>query len=79
VKILFLSLIGLSFLFSLVSLVLYERGLGNPVYPEPEAFQRMGIQRVAPCHCTGDRAMAMFESEYGERFIEAGAGCIIKL
>jgi 7,8-dihydropterin-6-yl-methyl-4-(beta-D-ribofuranosyl)aminobenzene 5'-phosphate synthase len=44
-----------------------------------DAFQRMGIQKVAPCHCTGDRAMAMFKSEYGENFIKAGAGCIIKL
>jgi 7,8-dihydropterin-6-yl-methyl-4-(beta-D-ribofuranosyl)aminobenzene 5'-phosphate synthase len=44
-----------------------------------DTFQRMGIQRVAPCHCTGDRAMAMFKSEYGENFIKAGAGCIIKL
>jgi 7,8-dihydropterin-6-yl-methyl-4-(beta-D-ribofuranosyl)aminobenzene 5'-phosphate synthase len=44
-----------------------------------EAFLRMGIQKVAPCHCTGDRAMAMFKSEYGGNFIQAGAGCIIKL
>jgi 7,8-dihydropterin-6-yl-methyl-4-(beta-D-ribofuranosyl)aminobenzene 5'-phosphate synthase len=44
-----------------------------------EAFLRKGIQRVAPSHCTGDRAMAMFKREYGENFIKAGAGCIIKL
>jgi len=43
-----------------------------------EAFLRMGIQRVAPCHCTGDRALAMFKLEYGENFIKAGAGSIIK-
>jgi 7,8-dihydropterin-6-yl-methyl-4-(beta-D-ribofuranosyl)aminobenzene 5'-phosphate synthase len=43
-----------------------------------DAFQRMGIQKVAPCHCTGDRAMAMFKSEYGENFIKAGVGSIIK-
>jgi 7,8-dihydropterin-6-yl-methyl-4-(beta-D-ribofuranosyl)aminobenzene 5'-phosphate synthase len=43
-----------------------------------DAFQRMGIQKVAPCHCTGDRAMAMFKSEYGENFISAGAGTVIK-
>ncbi len=39
-----------------------------------DAFQRMGIQKVAPCHCTGDRAMAMFKREYGGNFIKAGAG-----
>jgi 7,8-dihydropterin-6-yl-methyl-4-(beta-D-ribofuranosyl)aminobenzene 5'-phosphate synthase len=43
-----------------------------------EAFQKMGIQKVAPCHCTGDRAMAIFGSKYGQHFIKAGAGCIIE-
>lgn len=43
-----------------------------------DTFLRVGIQKVAPCHCTGDRAMAMFKSEYGENFIRAGAGRIIK-
>jgi len=43
-----------------------------------DAFQRMGIQKVAPCHCTGDRAMAMFKREYGANFIKAGVGSIIK-
>ena len=44
-----------------------------------EAFLRMGIQKVAPCHCTGDRAMAMFKREYGENFIKAGAGASLNL
>jgi len=43
-----------------------------------EAFLGMGIQKVGPCHCTGDRAMAIFKSEYGKNFIKAGAGAIIK-
>jgi 7,8-dihydropterin-6-yl-methyl-4-(beta-D-ribofuranosyl)aminobenzene 5'-phosphate synthase len=43
-----------------------------------EAFRRLGIQNVAPCHCTGDRAMAMFKGEYGGNFIRVGAGSIIK-
>ena len=43
-----------------------------------EAFRRMGIQRVAPCHCTGDKALAMFKNEYGGNFIKVGAGSIIK-
>ncbi|MGQ9509762.1 MAG: MBL fold metallo-hydrolase [Thermodesulfobacteriota bacterium] len=44
-----------------------------------EAFRRMGIQKVAPCHCTGDSAMAMFKREYGENFIRAGVGSIINI
>jgi 7,8-dihydropterin-6-yl-methyl-4-(beta-D-ribofuranosyl)aminobenzene 5'-phosphate synthase len=42
-----------------------------------EAFLRIGIQRVAPCHCTGDRAMAMFKREYGGNFLKAGVGSVI--
>jgi 7,8-dihydropterin-6-yl-methyl-4-(beta-D-ribofuranosyl)aminobenzene 5'-phosphate synthase len=44
-----------------------------------DAFQRMGIQKVAPYHCTGDRAMAMFKSEYRGNYIEAGVGRIIEI
>jgi 7,8-dihydropterin-6-yl-methyl-4-(beta-D-ribofuranosyl)aminobenzene 5'-phosphate synthase len=43
------------------------------------AFLRMGIQKVAPCHCTGDRAMAMFKVAYGENYIKTGVGRIIKI
>jgi 7,8-dihydropterin-6-yl-methyl-4-(beta-D-ribofuranosyl)aminobenzene 5'-phosphate synthase len=43
-----------------------------------EALLRMGVKRVAPCHCTGDRAIAMFKREYRENFIKAGAGSVIK-
>jgi 7,8-dihydropterin-6-yl-methyl-4-(beta-D-ribofuranosyl)aminobenzene 5'-phosphate synthase len=44
-----------------------------------DAFQRIGIQKVAPCHCTGDRALAMFKREYGEHFIKASVGRIINI
>jgi 7,8-dihydropterin-6-yl-methyl-4-(beta-D-ribofuranosyl)aminobenzene 5'-phosphate synthase len=43
------------------------------------AFRRLGVERVAPCHCTGDQAIAMFRDEFGEDFIEAGAGRVIDL
>jgi 7,8-dihydropterin-6-yl-methyl-4-(beta-D-ribofuranosyl)aminobenzene 5'-phosphate synthase len=38
------------------------------------SFREMGVAKVAPCHCTGDRAIAMFEAEYGDDFIRAGVG-----
>jgi 7,8-dihydropterin-6-yl-methyl-4-(beta-D-ribofuranosyl)aminobenzene 5'-phosphate synthase len=44
-----------------------------------DAFLRMGIQKVAPCHCTGDLAIALFRKAYGENFIQAGAGRIIQV
>jgi len=43
------------------------------------SFREMGVARVAPCHCTGDRAIAMFEAEYGDDFIQAGVGTEIIL
>jgi 7,8-dihydropterin-6-yl-methyl-4-(beta-D-ribofuranosyl)aminobenzene 5'-phosphate synthase len=41
------------------------------------AFRHMGVQRVAPCHCTGDRARQIFADEFGADFILAGAGSVI--
>jgi 7,8-dihydropterin-6-yl-methyl-4-(beta-D-ribofuranosyl)aminobenzene 5'-phosphate synthase len=39
----------------------------------------LGVKKVAPCHCSGDRARAMFHDAYGERFLDAGAGRVLKL
>lgn len=40
-------------------------------------FRQLGVKQVAPCHCTGDRAIAMFAAEYGDDFIRAGVGRVI--
>lgn len=40
-------------------------------------FRRLGVERVAPCHCTGDRAIEKFQKEYEQDFIEAGVGRVI--
>jgi 7,8-dihydropterin-6-yl-methyl-4-(beta-D-ribofuranosyl)aminobenzene 5'-phosphate synthase len=37
-------------------------------------FRRLGVERVAPCHCTGDRAIGTFAAAYGEDFVPAGVG-----
>jgi len=42
-----------------------------------EDFRRMGVQKVAPSHCTGDVAIGMFREEYGDDFVEAGVGSVI--
>jgi len=39
-----------------------------------EDFQRLGVQKVAPCHCSGDLARGIFEGAYGGDFIRAGVG-----
>jgi 7,8-dihydropterin-6-yl-methyl-4-(beta-D-ribofuranosyl)aminobenzene 5'-phosphate synthase len=40
-------------------------------------FRDIGVQKVAPCHCSGDRCREMFREEYKEDYIESGVGKII--
>jgi 7,8-dihydropterin-6-yl-methyl-4-(beta-D-ribofuranosyl)aminobenzene 5'-phosphate synthase len=42
-------------------------------------FRYMGVEQVAPCHCTGENAMTMFAVEYGEDFFQVGVGSTIRL
>lgn len=42
-------------------------------------FQRLGVRKVAPCHCTGDKAIALLHEAYGEDFIQNGAGQVIEI
>jgi 7,8-dihydropterin-6-yl-methyl-4-(beta-D-ribofuranosyl)aminobenzene 5'-phosphate synthase len=44
-----------------------------------EDLQQLGVQKVAPCHCSGDRARRAFETAYGERFIPAGVGSRLRV
>jgi 7,8-dihydropterin-6-yl-methyl-4-(beta-D-ribofuranosyl)aminobenzene 5'-phosphate synthase len=64
-----------------VRLVLGGFHLGGKSKAEIDAilrdFQSLEVEQVAPCHCTGDTAIAMFAAEYGEDFIQAGVGRII--
>jgi 7,8-dihydropterin-6-yl-methyl-4-(beta-D-ribofuranosyl)aminobenzene 5'-phosphate synthase len=42
-------------------------------------FRQLGVQRAAPCHCTGDRSIRVFAEEYGGDFIEAGVGMVLHI
>jgi 7,8-dihydropterin-6-yl-methyl-4-(beta-D-ribofuranosyl)aminobenzene 5'-phosphate synthase len=42
-------------------------------------FQEAGVKHVAPCHCTGDRAIGMFRNAFGEDFIRVGVGAVISV
>ena len=42
-------------------------------------FRRLGVQKVAPCHCTGSRAMGMFAAEYKDDFVEIGVGRVLEI
>lgn len=39
-----------------------------------EEFKKIGVKRVAPCHCTGEKAVRLFQEEYRDRFIKVSAG-----
>jgi len=42
-------------------------------------FKDLGVQKAAPCHCSGKETIILFEKEYGENFIKAGAGKVIEI
>jgi 7,8-dihydropterin-6-yl-methyl-4-(beta-D-ribofuranosyl)aminobenzene 5'-phosphate synthase len=43
------------------------------------AFRRLGVQRVAPCHCTGSQARRMFVDAYGSDCALAGVGWVVRI
>ena len=42
-------------------------------------FKNLGVEKVASCHCSGDRCRELFREEYKENFIENGVGKIIEI
>lgn len=44
-----------------------------------QAFRRLGVERVGPCHCTGEQALAAFAAAYGDDFVAIGTGTIIEI
>jgi 7,8-dihydropterin-6-yl-methyl-4-(beta-D-ribofuranosyl)aminobenzene 5'-phosphate synthase len=42
-------------------------------------LRQLGVQKLAPCHCTGDQAMAMFAREWDSNFIVTGVGRAIEI
>jgi 7,8-dihydropterin-6-yl-methyl-4-(beta-D-ribofuranosyl)aminobenzene 5'-phosphate synthase len=44
-----------------------------------DELRRLGVQRVAPCHCTGTQARRMFAQAFGPAYSPAGAGWTVRL
>ncbi len=44
-----------------------------------EAFRSLGVRRSGACHCTGENAIGVFREQYGDDFVEIGAGTIIEI
>jgi 7,8-dihydropterin-6-yl-methyl-4-(beta-D-ribofuranosyl)aminobenzene 5'-phosphate synthase len=37
-------------------------------------FKELGVVKVGPCHCSGDRAKELFRQAFGENFLDVGVG-----
>jgi 7,8-dihydropterin-6-yl-methyl-4-(beta-D-ribofuranosyl)aminobenzene 5'-phosphate synthase len=44
-----------------------------------QALRALGVRRVAPSHCTGERAIDRFRELWGQDFVEGGCGAVIEL
>jgi 7,8-dihydropterin-6-yl-methyl-4-(beta-D-ribofuranosyl)aminobenzene 5'-phosphate synthase len=57
--------------------------LGGSSQAEIEAIIRrlktLGVETVAPSHCTGERATNMFREAWGSDFVDGGLGAVIQL
>jgi 7,8-dihydropterin-6-yl-methyl-4-(beta-D-ribofuranosyl)aminobenzene 5'-phosphate synthase len=43
------------------------------------SFRQLGVEKVAPCHCSGDQTRQIFKERYGTNYLESGVGKIIPL
>ncbi len=43
------------------------------------ALKELNVKYVAPCHCTGDNARALFAEHFGQRYVNIGAGRVIAI
>jgi 7,8-dihydropterin-6-yl-methyl-4-(beta-D-ribofuranosyl)aminobenzene 5'-phosphate synthase len=44
-----------------------------------KSLRELGVKKIAPCHCSGDRARELFKEEYRDDFISNGVGKIIEI
>ncbi|MFW6099831.1 MAG: MBL fold metallo-hydrolase [Bacteroidota bacterium] len=61
------------------SVYLVLGGFHHPPQSIIQEFREIGVEKVAPSHCTGDPVRKGFRKEYGADFIEYGVGKIIEV
>jgi 7,8-dihydropterin-6-yl-methyl-4-(beta-D-ribofuranosyl)aminobenzene 5'-phosphate synthase len=44
-----------------------------------DGLHDLGVQKVAPTHCSGDKAIAEFREAFGNGFVKIGVGCVIDI
>jgi len=46
----------------------------NQLLPIIAELRQLGVQKILPAHCTGDEAIALIRTDYGEYYVEGGVG-----
>ena len=44
-----------------------------------QKLKDLGVEKVAPSHCTGEKAISLFKKSWGKNFVEGGCGAVIPL
>jgi 7,8-dihydropterin-6-yl-methyl-4-(beta-D-ribofuranosyl)aminobenzene 5'-phosphate synthase len=44
-----------------------------------DTLKELGVQKVAPSHCSGDKAIAKFKDAFGDGFIRIGVGRVLQI
>ena len=52
---------------------------GGAIQEIVDRLRELGVAAVAPCHCTGTRAMEMLAAAYRERYLEVLVGTVLTL
>ncbi len=42
-------------------------------------LKELGVRKIAPSHCTGDKAITRFRQEWGDDFLELGCGATLEM
>jgi 7,8-dihydropterin-6-yl-methyl-4-(beta-D-ribofuranosyl)aminobenzene 5'-phosphate synthase len=53
-------------------------GFHHPPLSVVKEFREIGVEKVAPTHCSGDAVREAFAEEYGNNYIEYGLGKIVE-
>jgi 7,8-dihydropterin-6-yl-methyl-4-(beta-D-ribofuranosyl)aminobenzene 5'-phosphate synthase len=44
-----------------------------------EELQNLGVEKIGPSHCSGDKAVSAFKEQWGNAFINLGCGAVLDL
>ena len=44
-----------------------------------QGFRGLGVEKAAPCHCSGDRARELFKEEFKDDYVNNGVGKVIRI